>query len=180
MTAAVLAQLICMTSGAFGPAWSASRCAEHAGWILSSAERHHVDPVLMVAVNAYECDMHDRDAPIYRQLGNRRTLVGFDRCPMGMRVLGLAQSARLGPAELYEMAGVDLERSFSYYREKHLTIRDAIRKAVARRNSRSRNYADQVLAVAAALGGRRPSVEGLTERTKEIVRRLCKIFRKVS
>ena len=146
--------------------------------VLAAAERHHVDALLLVAVDAYECDLGDRDAPVYKVVRGRKRLVGYDACPMGMRVLDVGRRRRLGPAELYEMAALDLERSTRVFRALGYSPRRALARAVARRNSGNPAYGTQVFAIVAALGGRRVEAEGLSLRTREIVRRLVQIFKR--
>jgi hypothetical protein len=186
VTAAALAKMLCLASGIYGrPAWDQPRCEERAELILASSERHFVDPVLMTAIDVVECDLDDRDAPIYEMRRGRKRLVGWDSCPMGMRIRGPERRRQYDDEALIELAASDLGRSYASCRADHRSRSECEWRAVARRNLRSRDYAAQVLAVAGALRGKR--LEGgslrsrpLAERTAEIVRRLLRLFRRTS
>jgi hypothetical protein len=174
VTAPMLAQMICLASGIFGrPAWDAGKCAEHAGYVLEAAARHHQDPVLMVAHNVVECDMNDRDNPVYAVVRGRKKLVGYDACPMGVRIMGAARRADFGPRELYEAAARKLEKWERWCKKKH---RGQGHHFVRHYNEGNPAYADQVLGVRATLLGRSAGRYVLVPRITEIVRRLSKVF----
>lgn len=167
MTAAALARLMCLASSIYGrPAWDDAKCAERADLVVEAARRHAVDPLLMLAVDVYECDMQDVDAPIYAGEGKKRRIVGYDACPMGVRVRGVEVRRRLGPRELYDRAAVLLAKAARRHRR-------GPRHPVAAYNPGNPAYADQVLAIRAALAGRTsPSSLVITPRTRDIVGRL--------
>jgi len=175
-----LSQKLYLTSLVFGRGWNWEKAEERAGMIEAAAQRHKVDPALMVAIDAYECDLRDRDASVYAMVHGRRRLVGYDACPMGMRIMGVGRRARYNAVQLYEMAAADLERSRKVCLGSGHPARICAERAVAKRNSRNRDYAAQVFAIAAALRGQRAPEDHLTRRTVEIVRRLLRIFKKVS
>jgi hypothetical protein len=208
VTAAALAKMLCLASGAFGrPAWDQARCDERAEVILAAAARHSVDPVVMTAIDVIECDLDDRDAPVYEVRRGRRRLVGWDACPMGMRIRGPERRGQLGAADLVELAASDLGRSYALCRAEHRSrsraepagsagsAGSATRasrerlgpgspsrsecewRAVARRNLRSRDYAAQVLAVAGALRGKR--LEGGSLRSRPLTERTAEIVRRL-
>lgn len=184
MTASALAQVLCLVSGIFGrPAWDEAKCAERAEMIGASSRRHGIDPVLMVAHEAWECDMLDRDAPVYRVVSGRKKLVGYDACPMGVRVIGVERRARLGPAELYEMAAARLARWKRWCERGHPGKRypghlPAGHHYSAHFNQGNPTYSYQVLAVRDALLRRTPSPRFLTERALEHVRRIALAWRR--
>jgi len=164
VTIAALAKLLCLVSGLFGrPAWEDARCLDRADAIMGAAGRHGIDPVLMVAVDVVECDLGDRDAPI-REDGR---LVGYDACPMGVRLRGVTRRADYDEAALYELGAARLEAA-----KKRWKARRRRGHFVAAYNWGNREYAADVLAVAAALRGRRPRTAGLADRIAEIVRRI--------
>lgn len=181
MTVEALAQVMCLVSGIFGrPAWDEPKCLERAGHVLEAARRHAVDPLLMVALEVQECDMRDSDAPIYKVVGGRRRLAGYDACPMGVRIMGVSQRQRHDAASLYELAAARLERWRKWCRRGHPGGRypghlPAGHHHVAHYNQGNPRYADQVLAIKDALEGgiARPGRAGdLTPRTREIVKRI--------
>jgi hypothetical protein len=181
VTAQALSIMICLASGAFGRQWPQERCDERASQILVSASRHDVDPVLMLALEAYECDMReDVDARVYRVVRGKKKLAGFDACPMGVRVMDVGRRRRLGPADLYEVAAAKLERWRDWCRSGHPGGGNTLRfphHHVAHYNQGNPEYSYQVLAVAAAIGGRPFRDQNrLRARTLEIVRRLRLVF----
>jgi len=171
VTLAVLAKMLCLASGIFGrPAWDDARCSEHAGYVMEAADRHGVDPVLMVAVNIFECDMGDKDNPIRRD----GKLVGYDACPMGVRIIGVEHRQKYGPADLYELAAVRMERWKRWCERSH---RGRHHHYIKHYNEGNPAYAPQILAVMAILklrGARHGEL--LKDRTIEIVRRLARLF----
>jgi hypothetical protein len=184
VTAAALAKMLCLASGIYGrPAWDQAKCEERADLILTSSLRHSVDPVIMVAIDVIECDMDDQDAPIYEVQRGRKRLVGWDSCPMGMRLRGPERRRRWDAAALIELAASDLGRSYAACRADRRPRSECEWRAVARRNFRNHDYAAQVMVVAGALRGRK--LEGsalrsqkLASRTAEIARRLLRIFQR--
>jgi hypothetical protein len=172
VTPAALAHLLCLASTIYGrPAWNDAKCAEHAAWITEAAARHAVDPLLMAAIEIHECDQDDRDRPIYAVVRGRKKVVGYDRCPMGVRVRGVAESRRLGPRELYERAAALLGR----LADKHGNRRG---HHVSGYNPGNPTYAAQVLSIRRGLVGRSPraaDADKLTPRTREILRRLRRV-----
>lgn len=174
MTVEVLARMICIASGIFGrPAWDVAKCAEHAGYIQAAAERHGVDPVLMVSHNIVECDMREKDNPVYKEVRRRQVLVGYDACPMGVRIMGVGRRADFGPRELYETAARKLERWKAWCAKKH---RGQGHHFTSHYNEGNPAYSDQVLGVRATLLGRSAEKYALCPRVAEIVRRLVKFF----
>lgn len=171
MTLAMLAKMLCLASGIFGrPAWDDAQCSLHAGYIMAAADRHGVDPVLMVAGEIVECDMQGRDNPIYRE----GKLVGYDACPMGVRLIGVERRREYGPAELYELAAARMERWKRWCERSHSRLHHHYMKHY---NEGDPVYAAQVLGVAATLnlkGVRHRDL--LKARTLEIVRRLARLF----
>lgn len=164
MTVAALARLLCLASGVFGrPAWEEAKCAERAAMIGEAAARYDLDPVILVAVDVVECDLGDRD---------RRGRGGVDACPMGVHFAGVAERRRYDARALYEEGARRLARG----RELCRVGRHHRHSFVAHYNWGSRAYAAQVLAVAGALRGRAPRGLRLAERTREIVRRLLRVF----
>lgn len=180
MTATAFAQLMCLVSGIFGrPAWPAEKCEKEAALLLAAANRHDVDPVLMLAIDVQECDMKDgeyrdrhgrlrrADNPVYAKVRGRKKLVAYDSCPMGLR-LPVKDRLRLDNAALYERAArklAALRAMFPRQKPHH----------VARWNPGNPEYAYQVLAFATVLRGKRMSARvasHLADRTVEIVRRL--------
>jgi hypothetical protein len=174
VTVSLLAQILCLASGIFGrPAWDGDKCAERAMMIQTAAAAHSLDPLLMVAIDVQECDLRDRDNPVYRVVRGRRQLVGYDACPMGVRILGAGERAGYDAAALYELAATRLER----WRDWHARARHRGHPFVAHYNPGNPEYAAQVLAFWAALGGRPVKRGGnLTERTVEILRRLGRVL----
>lgn len=181
MTAQALSLAICLASGAFGRQWSQELCDERAGQVLASAARHDVDPLLMLALEVYECDMReDVDAKVYKVVRGKRKLAGYDACPMGVRIMDVGRRRALGPADLYEVAASRLGRWRRWCRRGHPGGGNTLHHPhhhVAHYNQGNPAYSFQVLAVMAAVGGRPPrDVVLLTPRTLEIVRRLRLVF----
>ncbi len=174
MTLSVLAKMICLASGVFGrPAWDASKCDEHAAYLMTSAARHEISPVLMVAVNVVECDMREVDNPIYAKVRGKDRLVGYDACPMGVRIKGPENRRRYGSGDLYELAASRMERWKIWCARRH---RGSGHHFISHYNEGNPTYAAQVLGVFASLRVRSVKKDLLTERTLEIVRRLAKVF----
>lgn len=180
MTAPALAAVLCLASSIYGrPAWDEAKCAERAGMILAAAGRHRVDPLLMVAIDMQECDQRDEDAPIYKMVRGKNTLVGYDACPMGVRIMGVARRAALGPAELYEIAAARLARWRRWCRAGHPGGRypghlHAGHHYSAHYNQGNPSYSHQVLARREVLAGKKVGLDDvdLTPRTRETLRRL--------
>ena len=169
MTVSALAKILCLVSGIFGrPAWEAAKCDERASMLSEAAEGHHLDPLLLVAIDVVECDLGVEDAK-FRENGR---VAGIDACPMGVRLRGRINREDYPPPVLYEIAAKRLD--------------DARRRCRGRRcrghfvsmyNWGNRDYAAEVLAVAAALGskslGRRATARSLPQRIAGIVRKIA-------
>lgn len=170
MTLTLLAKMLCLASGIFGrPAWNDARCFEHARYVMEAADRHGLDPVLMVAVDVVECDLRDKDRPVYRS----GKLVGYDACPMGVRIMDVDRRLQYGPADLYELAATRMERWQRWCERSHKGQHHYLKHY----NEGNPVYAAQVLAVVATLkvrGVRNRDL--LKDRTVEIVRRLARLF----
>jgi hypothetical protein len=174
MTVEVLAKMLCLASGIFGrPSWDNAKCAEHAGYVMASATRHSIPPVLMVATNILECDMQDRDNPVYAVVRGRSRLVGYDACPMGVRIMGVAKRGSYGPSDLYEIAAAKMERWQRWCVRKH---RGMGHHFLFHYNEGNPAYSAQVMGVFAVLRGRQVKKDSLTDRTLEIVNRLSRVF----
>ena len=111
MTVEALSLTICLASGIFGrPAWTPDKCDERAAQIMTIAEKHGIDPLLMVAVNIQECDMReDVNALVTVGTGKHKKIVGIDACPMGVRIMGAESRKPHAPEELYEIAARRME-----------------------------------------------------------------------
>jgi len=201
MTVEALALTICLASSIFGrPAWTPEKCAERAGQIMSIAERHGLDPLLMVAVNIQECDMReDVNAYVWvgggggtvrggtarggtargiENTGRGRRVVAVDACPMGVRFWGARIWERHDPQELYELAAQRMERWKRWCERAHLGPEE--HHFISHYNQGNPVYASQVLGVLAAITHRKIELRHLlafTDRTREIVRRLTRTFR---
>lgn len=174
MTLELLTRMICLASGIFGrPAWDAGKCAEHADYILEASKRYEVDPVLIVAENIVECDMQEKDNPIYKEVRGRTRLVGYDACPMGVRIIGVERREQFAARDLYEAAARKLARWKAWCARKH---RGQGHHFVSHYNEGNPVYADQVLAVRATLLTKPTAKFALVPRIAEIVRRLSKVF----
>jgi hypothetical protein len=184
VTLAELAAVVCLASGIFGrPAWDAQQCEQRAALVLATAERHSVDPVVMVAVDVLECELRDDvDAPFYKVVRGRRRLAGYDACPMGVRVRGVARRRALSAADIYDEAASRLAWWRSWCQAGHpgrgrepsrSYLGRGRHSYVAHYNWGNPDYAAQVLAVAAALRGRQVrDVRHLSERAVAFVRRI--------
>ena len=178
MTLAMFTRMVCLSSGVFGrPAWDDARCAEQASYMTEAAERHGIDPVLMLSLNVVECDMHTRDNPIYQEVKGRKKLVGFDACPMGVRIIGVEKLERYDDRKLYELAATRLERWKRWCAKQHRDRRGRpLHSFLKHYNEGNTLYADQVLAVAAVIRRRPTARYQVSERIAEIVRRLSRVF----
>lgn len=179
MTLAALSKMICLAWVAYGRApLSEAECDGRARLVRQAAERHQVDPVLMLSVDVQECDLRDTDAPIYEVVRGRRTVVGYDRCPMGVRVMGTEKD--LGASDLYDLAAQKIKRWERWCRAGHPGGKYRGRGShhhLAHYNPGNPVYAHQVLAFAAVLRGRPVSpadAQHLTGRSREIIRRLVR------
>lgn len=170
MTLAILAKMLCLASGIFGrPAWDDAKCTEHARYVMEASDKHGVDPVLMVAIDIVECDMREVDNPVRR--GGR--VVGYDACPMGVRILGVQRRRQYKTGDLYELAATRMERWKKWCSRAHAGRHHYVKHY----NEGDPVYAAQVLAVAATLKVRGVRHrEQLTERTRDIVKRLARLF----
>ena len=180
MTIEALSLTICLASSIFGrPAWTPEKCAERAEQIMSIAERHGLDPLLMVAVNIQECDMReDVNAYVRAGTGRGRRVVAVDACPMGVRFWGARIWERHDPQELYELAAQRMERWKRWCERAHLGPEE--HHFISHYNQGNPVYASQVLGVLAAITHRKIELRHLlafTDRTREIVRRLTRTFR---
>jgi hypothetical protein len=187
MTVEALSAVLCLASGVFGrPAWDLDKCDERAAVVLAAAARHGVDPLLMVALDVHECDLRDRDAPVYKKVGGRQRLVGYDACPMGVRIMGVDRRGSYDVADLYELAAVRLERWRDWCGRGHPGGRYRARLPVrhhyvAHYNQGNPTYSNQILAIRDALKGRFGEAESrsdLTSRTDEIVRRYQLMYKR--
>lgn len=185
-----LAAVLCLVSGIFGrPAWNEARCLERAVVVKDVAERHGIDPLLVVALDVYECELRDdRDAPVYKKVGGKKKLVGYDACPMGVRIMGVERRSDYDVPALYELAAARLARWRDWCRKGHPGGKypghlPEHHHYVAHYNQGNLIYADQVLAVRAALAGkiaRSGESRDLSPRTREIVRRCLRALGKRS
>ena len=182
MTVEALAAVLCLASGIFGrPAWDADKCADRAAVVAAAAARHGVDPLLMVALDVHECELRDVDAPVYKTVGGREELVGYDACPMGVRVMGVERRRSYDVPALYELAAARLEHWRDWCGRGHPGGRARLghlprhHHHVAHYNQGNPTYANQVLAIRDALGGRlrrAEKMQHLTPRTEEMLRRI--------
>lgn len=181
MTVEALAAVLCLASGIFGrPSWDADKCAERAGVIEAAAARHGVDPLLMVALDVHECELRDVDAPVYKKVRGSEELVGYDACPMGVRIMGVESRRSYDVPALYELAAARLEHWRGWCGRghpggRHLGRLPRHHHYVAHYNQGNPTYADQVLAIRDALGGRprrAEKMQHLTPRTEEICARI--------
>lgn len=188
MTVPALASAICLASGVFGrPAMPEARCHERAEMISEAAARHGVDPLLMVALDVHECELReDVDAPIYKKVRGRRVVVGYDACPMGVRIRGVAKRAEHDASSLYDLAASRMAVWKKWCSRGHPgkrwrgQLRDG-HHYVGHYNQGNPTYFLQVLAIRGALAGRRPASEvGLTPRTLVIVSRCLRALDKRS
>ena len=164
MTVSALAKILCLVSGIFGrPAWETAKCDERASMLSEAADGHHLDPLLLVAIDVVECDLGVEDAK-FRENGR---VAGIDACPMGVRLRGKINREDYPPAVLYEIAAKRLD--------------DARRRCRGRRcrghfvsmyNWGNRDYAAEVLAVAASLKNKRVSTKRLPRRIADIVQKI--------
>lgn len=187
MTVEALSAVLCLASGVFGrPAWDLDKCDERAAVVLAAAARHGVDPLLMVALDVHECELRDKDASVYKTIGDRRRLVGYDACPMGVRIMGVDRRGSYDVAALYELAAARLERWRNWCGRGHPGGRYhahllSRHHYVAHYNQGNPTYSNQVLAIRDALRGRFDEAESrssLTPRTSDIVQRYQKILRR--
>lgn len=185
MTLAALSKIICLASSIYArPAPSPAECDLRAREVSEAADRHGLDPVLLVAIDIQECDLRDDvDAPVYRQVGKgkKKVLVGHDRCPMGVRVMDVRK--KLDRAELYEVAArkLDLWRRWcaaGHPGGKYQGRRDRHHFA-AHYNPGNPAYESQVMTFYSRLRRvpvRERDLPNLTPRTREISRRLLAKF----
>ena len=178
MTIQLLSQILCLVSGIFGrSAWDGDKCTERAMMIETASIAHSVDPLLMVAIDVYECDLQDRDNAVYLVVRGKKRLVAYDDCPMGVQILGGDKRDRHDAASLYEIAASKLQK----WSEWHSKARHRGHHFVAHYNPGNPVYSDQVLAIWAMLGGRTVKRgSNLTERTVEILRRLGRVLQRRS
>ena len=128
------------------------------------------DPVLMVAIDIVECDMREVDNLVRR--GGR--IVGYDACPMGVRIMGVKHRRQYKTGDLYELAATRMERWKKWCARVHGGRHHPY---VKHYNEGDPVYAAQVLAVAATLKAQRVRHrDELTERTRDIVKRLARLF----
>lgn len=168
MTVSALAELVCLAIAALGRSAVPAECESRAAEISEAALRHDVDPVLMLAIDAWECDLRqDRDVLVYEGLPDHRRFVAIDACPMGYRFRDVGLRRRTSSAGIYELAAAKLE-------DDRRRCRAAGHKhdSVAHWNLGNRAYSIQVLAVAGALRGKPPRVGSkLKSRAADVVRR---------
>lgn len=182
MTIEALSLTLCLASGIFGrPAWSPEKCQERAVQIMHIADEYQLDPLMFVAINIQECDMRENVnakffAPAKPHSKRKPQQLGIDACPMGIRIWwpnGKKPDKVMDAPELYELAGRKMAR-WKRWCEKH----HKGHSFVSHWNEGNPTYATQVLAFRSVLMGRAPkSEDDLTERSKEIVRRLMRAQR---
>lgn len=164
MTAATLAKLVCLAALSLGRPVEPSECEQRANEIFAAAARHSVDPVLMLGIDAWECDLRqDRDGLVY----DRGKLVAIDACPMGYRFRDVARRRQISTADLYELAAAKLEDD-----RRRCRTAGHRHDFVSHWNLGNRRYSVQVLALVGALLGKPPkSRVHLTSRARDIVKR---------
>ena len=176
MTTFALAKILCLASSIFGrPAWEETQCTERAEMILAAAGQHKVDPVLMVAIDLIECDLREVDNPYYKVVRGRKRLAGYDACPMGVRIPGRHNRAKYAPSDLYELSAARMERWLAWCSRSHV---GQGHHYISHYNQGNPVYAAQVLGVLEALRGHTAKSNELTDRTRELIRRLAKAFTK--
>lgn len=182
MTLAALSKTICLAWLAYGRApLPESECDERASLILRASARHRVDPVLVLAHDVHECDLRRVDAPIYERVRGKLVVVGYDRCPMGVRIREMGP--RPSDEYLYDLAAKKLARWRRWCLAGHPGGKYRGPRSghhyVAHYNPGNPDYEHQVLAHAAVLRGREVSPANaphLTGRTWDIVRRMRRTF----
>jgi hypothetical protein len=181
VTVSALASLVCAASSIFSgrAAWDEARCLARAEVILEAAERHVVDPVLMLAIDVLECELRDEDVKIYDESDDPKRLVALDACPMGLRFRHPRRRRHLGVAELYDLGAAHLAKVTAWCEGGHGGRRLGRRghHPLAHWNWGNPLYAVQVLAVRSALLekaiGRRVE-RRLTSRTRVFVERIAR------
>jgi hypothetical protein len=184
VTVEALAAVLCLASGVFGrPAWDEARCLERALVVSEVAERHGVDPLLMVALDVHECELRDNvDAPVYKKIRGRKVLAGHDACPMGVRIMGVKKRLDYDVPALYELAATRMEGWQKWCGRGHPGGKypghlPARHHYVAHYNQGNPAYAPQVLALRRTFLGKEVLAgEALTPRTLEIIRRYRRIY----
>ena len=177
MTIEALALTICLASSVFGRGKMAeTECKAMAENVTMAAKIADVSPVLILAVNIQECDLRERvDAPIWKGEGKKRKMVGVDACPMGVRILGITDSTKLVVERLYNLAGEKMSVMKKWCERNH---KGAHHHFISHYNQGNPTYAAQILGFMAVLQGRPvPDESSLTARSKEIIRRLLRVFR---
>ena len=94
---APLAALLCAIQPQISPEkdWTHIDCIERAQEFVEAGEMSRVDPLLLVAVSVFECNLRER-AELRDRKGRR--VVAIDACPMGLRFTGSGFWPRRGRA----------------------------------------------------------------------------------
>lgn len=177
MTVDALQALLCAAKLVFshGASWTETECRERAREIVEAAAQHDQDALLMAAVFIQECDLRDDVArPVFlpadlHRPRRKRRIIGYDYCPMGVRIMGTLDRHRWTRAALFTEAARRMARWERWCKRRHSHTH-----FIQHYNEGNAAYTESVLAIRRALRSKAPLATTLEPRTAEIVRRLLR------
>ncbi len=171
----LLASTLCAIKLVVGQGqWNIDQCQERAQEFMYSARKFNVDPMLLIAISVYECDLYDLRDVIYH---NSQGIVARDVCPMGLRVKANLENARGGLTrqEVINRASLLLV-NYKRYHQKHCKGKN--HTYLQHYNTGfmkfDNDYDNNVLEIYTALRSGKSNLKIINPRTREIANNIRK------
>jgi hypothetical protein len=148
--------------------WAKQDCKVRAEEFVTSANKYKLDPLLLVAISTYECDLADYKDVIY---SSSRGIEARDICPMGLHVKFNLHETRagLGRQDVIKISA-DLLAHYKKYHNKHCKHANHyyLQHYNTGYNKFDNGYAANVLEIYTALKTGKSTLRKVSPRTQEI------------
>lgn len=177
MSVSTLAALLCAIKVLISPGqWDANTCVDHAKEYIEVSNKYSIDPLVLVSINIYECDMEDYRDVIY---SSSKGIIARDICPTGLRIKKHLYQTR-GGYSFHEVLdkSAKLLASYKQYHNKHCTDKNHsyLQHYNTGYKNHDNNYDNQVLEIYTALrSGKSTLSKKINLRAREIAHNIRRI-----
>lgn len=177
MSVSTLAALLCAIKVLISPGqWDANTCVDHAQEYIEVSNKYNIDPLVLVSINIYECDMDDYKDVVY---SNSKGIYARDICPTGLRIKKHLYQTR-GGYTMYEVLdkSAKLLSSYKQYHNKHCSNKSHsyLQHYNTGFKAHDNNYDNQVLEIYTALrSGKSTLSNKVNPRAREIAHNIRRI-----
>jgi hypothetical protein len=118
MNVNTLAILLCAIKSLISPGqWDQVSCQDHAQEYITAGEVYKIDPLVLVSIAIYECDLDDYKDVVY---SSAKGIFARDICPTGLRIKTNLYETRGGFSRSYVINNsAKLLGSYKKYHNKH-------------------------------------------------------------